>query len=55
MTREVRILLLGDGIFVLMKEQVGKSTLITSLIEGTFVDKIQHVIPEVTMTPGSFI
>ncbi|KND04037.1 small GTP-binding protein domain [Spizellomyces punctatus DAOM BR117] len=45
MMREVvRILLVGD-------EQVGKSTLITSLIKETFVPNIQHVVPEVTIPP----
>ncbi|KAI9098178.1 P-loop containing nucleoside triphosphate hydrolase protein [Phlyctochytrium arcticum] len=44
MREEVRILLVGD-------EQVGKSTLITSLIKETFVPNIQHVVPEVTIPP----
>ncbi|KAI9207509.1 P-loop containing nucleoside triphosphate hydrolase protein [Polychytrium aggregatum] len=44
MRTEVRILLVGD-------DQVGKSTLITSLIKETFVPNIQHVVPEVTIPP----
>ena len=42
--REIRILLVGD-------DGVGKSTLITALIKETFVDHIQHVVPEVTIPP----
>ncbi|KAI8899737.1 P-loop containing nucleoside triphosphate hydrolase protein [Globomyces pollinis-pini] len=42
--REIRILLLGD-------DGVGKSTLITSLIKDSFIEHIQHVVPEVTIPP----
>ena len=42
--REIRILLIGD-------DGVGKSTLITSLIKETFIEPVQHVIPEVTIPP----
>jgi mitochondrial Rho GTPase 1 len=42
MSREIRILLLGD-------DQTGKSTLITQLIKECFVEKIQHVLPQVTV------
>ncbi|CAG8763401.1 18740_t:CDS:10, partial [Dentiscutata erythropus] len=34
-----------------LKDGVGKSTLITSLIKETFVPNIQHVVPEVTIPP----
>jgi len=44
MRRDVRILLVGD-------DQIGKSTLVTSLIKETFVPNIQHVVPEVTIPP----
>ncbi|KAJ3041842.1 ERMES complex Ca(2+)-binding regulatory GTPase gem1 [Rhizophlyctis rosea] len=44
MRQDVRILLVGD-------DQVGKSTLITSLIKETFIPNIQHVVPEVTIPP----
>jgi len=44
MGRDVRILLVGD-------DQIGKSTLVTSLIKETFVPNIQHVVPEVTIPP----
>ncbi|KAJ3071155.1 ERMES complex Ca(2+)-binding regulatory GTPase gem1 [Podochytrium sp. JEL0797] len=40
----VRVLLVGDA-------QVGKSTIITSLIKEAFVANIQHVVPEVTIPP----
>lgn len=42
MSREIRILLLGD-------DGTGKSTLITQLIKECFVEKIQHVLPQVTV------
>jgi len=44
MRRDVRILLVGD-------DQIGKSTLVTSLIKETFVPNIQHVVPEVIIPP----
>ncbi|GHJ86426.1 hypothetical protein NliqN6_2828 [Naganishia liquefaciens] len=40
----VRILLVGD-------DGVGKSTIITSLIKESFVQHVQHVVPEVTIPP----
>ncbi|KAJ3261803.1 ERMES complex Ca(2+)-binding regulatory GTPase gem1 [Boothiomyces macroporosus] len=49
--REIRILLLGDGIDLLTADGVGKSSLITSLIKESFVEQIQHVVPEVTIPP----
>ncbi|KAH9980350.1 mitochondrial Rho GTPase [Lactifluus volemus] len=44
MRRDVRILLVGD-------EGVGKSTIVTSLIKEEFVSHVQHVVPEVTISP----
>ncbi|EIW59578.1 mitochondrial Rho GTPase [Trametes versicolor FP-101664 SS1] len=44
MRRDVRILLVGD-------EGVGKSTIVTSLIKESFVPRVQHVVPEVTIPP----
>ncbi|KAI0269742.1 P-loop containing nucleoside triphosphate hydrolase protein [Gloeopeniophorella convolvens] len=44
MRRDVRILLVGD-------EGVGKSTIVTSLIKESFVPHVQHVVPEVTISP----
>ncbi|KAI8904806.1 EF hand associated-domain-containing protein [Gorgonomyces haynaldii] len=44
MKGDIRILLVGD-------DHVGKSTLVTSLIKETFVQNIQHVVPEVTIPP----
>ncbi|KIK57222.1 hypothetical protein GYMLUDRAFT_98845 [Collybiopsis luxurians FD-317 M1] len=44
MRRDVRILLVGD-------EGVGKSTIVTSLIKESFVQQVQHVVPEVTIPP----
>ncbi|KAI8328373.1 EF hand associated-domain-containing protein [Chlamydoabsidia padenii] len=44
MRRDVRILLVGD-------ENVGKSTIITSLIKETFIPNVQHLVPEVTIPP----
>ncbi|KAF8478062.1 P-loop containing nucleoside triphosphate hydrolase protein [Russula ochroleuca] len=44
MRRDVRILLVGD-------EGVGKSTIVTSLIKEAFVPHVQHVVPEVTISP----
>ncbi|KAI0304488.1 P-loop containing nucleoside triphosphate hydrolase protein [Multifurca ochricompacta] len=44
MRRDVRILLVGD-------EGVGKSTIITSLIKESFVPHVQHIVPEVTISP----
>lgn len=43
-TRDVRIVLAGD-------DTVGKSTLITSLIKETFVDRVQAIVPEITLPP----
>ncbi|KAF9267329.1 mitochondrial Rho GTPase [Marasmius fiardii PR-910] len=42
--RDVRILLVGD-------EGVGKSTIVTSLIKESFVPRVQHIVPEVTIPP----
>ncbi|KAF8229696.1 mitochondrial Rho GTPase [Tricholoma matsutake] len=44
MRRDVRILLVGD-------EGVGKSTIVTSLIKESFVARVQHIVPEVTIPP----
>ncbi|KAI8874106.1 hypothetical protein GQ42DRAFT_160046 [Ramicandelaber brevisporus] len=44
MRQDIRIVLLGDS-------NVGKSTLITSLIKEVFVPSVQHVVPEVTIPP----
>ncbi|KAF5372263.1 hypothetical protein D9757_009626 [Collybiopsis confluens] len=44
MRRDVRILLVGD-------EGVGKSTIVTSLIKESFVQHVQHIVPEVTIPP----
>ncbi|KAI0300358.1 mitochondrial Rho 1 [Russula brevipes] len=44
MRRDVRILLVGD-------EGVGKSTIVTSLIKEHSYPCVQHVIPEVTISP----
>ncbi|KAI0352639.1 mitochondrial Rho GTPase [Trametes cingulata] len=44
MRRDVRILLVGD-------EGVGKSTIVTSLIKESFVPRVQHIVPEVTIPP----
>jgi len=44
MRRDVRILLVGD-------EGVGKSTIVTSFIKEAFVPHVQHVVPEVTISP----
>ncbi|KAF9013534.1 EF hand associated-domain-containing protein [Cyathus striatus] len=44
MRRDVRILLVGD-------EGVGKSTIITSLIKESYVSRVQHIVPEVTIPP----
>ncbi|KAI1793289.1 mitochondrial Rho 1 [Ganoderma leucocontextum] len=44
MRRDVRILLVGD-------DGVGKSTIVTSLIKESFVPRVQHVVPEVTIPP----
>ncbi|KAI0004590.1 mitochondrial Rho 1 [Russula compacta] len=46
MRRDVRILLVGD-------EGVGKSAIITSFIKEEFVPHVQHVIPEVTISPDT--
>ncbi|WWC73306.1 mitochondrial Rho GTPase 1 [Kwoniella pini CBS 10737] len=40
----VRIVLVGD-------DGVGKSSIITSLIKESFVNNVQHVVPEVTIPP----
>jgi Ras family protein T1 len=42
--RDVRIVLAGD-------DDTGKSTLITSLIKETFVDRVQAIVPEITLPP----
>ncbi|KAF9067133.1 P-loop containing nucleoside triphosphate hydrolase protein [Rhodocollybia butyracea] len=44
MSEDVRILLVGD-------EGVGKSTIVTSLIKESFVQQVQHIVPEVTIPP----
>eukprot|EP01135_Chromosphaera_perkinsii_P008697 Nk52_evm30s1444 gene=Nk52_evmTU30s1444 len=44
MKKEVRILLVGDP-------QVGKSSLITSLIREQFIEDVPAVVPEVTIPP----
>lgn len=44
MRNDVRIVLAGD-------DDVGKSTLITSLIKETFIDRVQPVVPEITLPP----
>ncbi|KZV73774.1 mitochondrial Rho GTPase [Peniophora sp. CONT] len=44
MRRDVRILLVGD-------EGVGKSTIVTSLIKESFLEQVQHIVPEVTIPP----
>ncbi|KAJ7212008.1 EF hand associated-domain-containing protein [Mycena pura] len=44
MRRDVRILLVGD-------EGVGKSTIVTSLIKESYVPRVQHIVPEVTIPP----
>ncbi|UZJ57337.1 hypothetical protein CBS101457_006657 [Exobasidium rhododendri] len=42
--RDVRIVLAGD-------DDTGKSTLITSLIKETFIDRVQAIVPEITLPP----
>lgn len=42
--RDVRIIIAGD-------DDVGKSTLITSLIKEAFVDRVQAIVPEITLPP----
>ena len=44
MRHEIRIVLAGDA-------GVGKSTLITSLVKDCFVDKVQEVVPGITLPP----
>lgn len=44
MRRDVRIVIAGD-------DDVGKSTLITSLIKEEFVSRVQQVVPEITLPP----
>lgn len=44
MRRDVRIVLVGD-------EDSGKSSLITSLIKESFVDRVQPVLPEISLPP----
>ncbi|KAF8339972.1 mitochondrial Rho GTPase [Cantharellus anzutake] len=44
MRRDIRILLVGD-------EDVGKSTIVTSLIKEAFLPQVQDVVPEVTIPP----
>ncbi|KAI9510604.1 P-loop containing nucleoside triphosphate hydrolase protein [Russula earlei] len=44
MRRDVRILLVGDG-------GVGKSTIVTSFIKEAYVPHVQHIVPEVTISP----
>lgn len=44
MRHEIRVVLAGDA-------GVGKSTLITSLVKDCFVDKVQEVIPTITLPP----
>jgi GTPase SAR1 family protein len=42
--RDVRIVIAGDS-------ATGKSTLITSLIKEAFVDRVQAIVPEITLPP----
>lgn len=44
MRHEIRVVLAGDT-------GVGKSTLITTLVKDCFVDKVQEVLPEITLPP----
>ncbi|KAN0064984.1 ERMES complex Ca(2+)-binding regulatory GTPase gem1 [Thecaphora frezii] len=44
MRRDVRIVLAGDP-------EVGKSTLITSLVKEAYVTKVQKVVPHITLPP----